>query len=111
MRGCVGVVEVKQECEQSMMRKFGKLVNMDAMMTIGGNRRLEELKQEKQLKEAEHSKEIKQSVVCIFCIICVFMYMFELSDFFSPFCFQPLINPKGKTENCCINQFGFSLCA
>lgn len=66
MRGCVGVVEVKQECEQSMMRKFGKLVNMDAMMTIGGNRRLEELKQEKQLKEAEHSKEIKQSVVCVF---------------------------------------------
>lgn len=59
---------------------------MDAMMTIGGNRRLEELKQEKQLKEAEHSKEIKLSVVCIV-YMCVFMCMFEFQHFFTPFCF------------------------
>lgn len=64
------VVEVKQECEQSMMRKFGKLVNMDAMMTIGGNRRLEELKQEKHMRETQQCKEIKQSSVCFFCASC-----------------------------------------
>lgn len=63
MCGCAAALDVTQECQLSMMRKFGKLVNMDALMTIGGNRRLEELKQEKQLKETEHSREIKLSAV------------------------------------------------
>lgn len=77
--------DVKQECQLSMMRKFGKLVNMDALMTIGGNRRLEELKQEKQLKETEHSRKIKLSVVSFLHYTCVCVYMFELSAFHSCF--------------------------
>lgn len=61
---CFVGVEVKQESQQLMMMKFGKLVNMDALMTIGGNRRVEELKQEKHLREAAHTTEIKQLKVC-----------------------------------------------
>lgn len=67
----MALADVKQESQLSMMRKFGKLVDMDALMTIGGNRRLEELKQEKQLKEMEQSREIKQSLVCFLSYVCV----------------------------------------
>lgn len=96
MCGRVAAADVKQECQLSMMRKFGKLVDMDALMTIGGNRRLEELKQEKQLKETEHSMEIKQSAVCFLYYLCVHIWIISI---FSLFCFKPLIDHKGKPEN------------
>lgn len=56
---CVGVV-MRNNCEQLMMEKFGRLVDLDALQTLSGDRRLEELKQEKLIREAAYAKEIKQ---------------------------------------------------
>lgn len=56
---CVYVV-LEKLCNELMMAKFGKLVNLEALQMLSGSRRLEELKQEKLLKEAEYTKEIKQ---------------------------------------------------
>lgn len=56
---CVGVVLEKQ-CDELMMKKFGRLVDLASLQTLSGNRRLEELKQEKLLREAAYAKEIKQ---------------------------------------------------
>lgn len=56
---CVGVVLEKQ-CNQLMMMKFGRLVDVEALQTLSGNRVLEELKQEKLLREAAYAKEIKE---------------------------------------------------
>uniref|UniRef100_A0A3Q3IBL2 Uncharacterized protein n=2 Tax=Monopterus albus TaxID=43700 RepID=A0A3Q3IBL2_MONAL len=43
-----------------MMMKYGRLVDLEALQTLSGNRTLEELKQEKLLREAAYAKEIKQ---------------------------------------------------
>lgn len=56
---CVGVALEKQ-CHQLMMMKFGRLVDLEALQTLSGNRTLEELKQEKLLREAAYAKEIQQ---------------------------------------------------
>ena len=56
---CVGAVLEKQ-CHELMMMKFGREVDLEALQTLSGNRRLEELKQEKLLQEAAYAKEIKQ---------------------------------------------------
>ncbi|XP_036972430.1 cilia- and flagella-associated protein 44 [Acanthopagrus latus] len=51
---------LEEQCSQLMMRKFGRLVDLEALMTLSGSRTLEELKQEKLLREAAYAKEIKQ---------------------------------------------------
>ncbi|XP_047426661.1 cilia- and flagella-associated protein 44-like [Mugil cephalus] len=51
---------LEKQCNELMMAKFGRLVNLEALQMLSGSRRLEELKQEKLLKEAEYAKEIKQ---------------------------------------------------
>ncbi|XP_042365640.1 cilia- and flagella-associated protein 44 [Plectropomus leopardus] len=51
---------LEKQCDQLMMKKFGRLVDLEALQTLLGNRRVEELKQEKLLREAAHAKEIKQ---------------------------------------------------
>uniref|UniRef100_A0A3B4ZF86 Cortactin-binding protein-2 N-terminal domain-containing protein n=1 Tax=Stegastes partitus TaxID=144197 RepID=A0A3B4ZF86_9TELE len=56
---CVAAVLEKQ-CNELMMAKFGKLVDLEALQMLSGNRRLEELKHEKLLKEAEYAKEVQQ---------------------------------------------------
>ncbi|XP_071388965.1 cilia- and flagella-associated protein 44 [Centroberyx affinis] len=51
---------LEEHCKQLMMRKFGRLVNLEALQTLSGSRRLEELKQERQVREAAYTKDIKQ---------------------------------------------------
>lgn len=42
------------------MFKYGRLVDLEALQMLSGNRREEELKQEKLLREAAHAEEIEQ---------------------------------------------------
>lgn len=42
------------------MTKFGRLVDLEALQTLSGNRKLEELRQRKVLKEIDQDKEIKE---------------------------------------------------
>ncbi|KAK2818850.1 hypothetical protein Q5P01_024411 [Channa striata] len=51
---------LEKQCEELMMMKYGRLVDLDTLQTLSGNRMLEELKQEKFLREATYAKEIKQ---------------------------------------------------
>ncbi|XP_060756826.1 cilia- and flagella-associated protein 44-like [Neoarius graeffei] len=51
--------ELKAHCEQLMMKKFGKMVDLEALQTLGGNQKLEELKYLKQVQEAQHMKELR----------------------------------------------------
>ncbi|XP_019729374.1 cilia- and flagella-associated protein 44-like [Hippocampus comes] len=47
-------------CNQLMMRRFGREVDLEVLQTLSGNRTVEELKQEKLLQEAAYAKEIQQ---------------------------------------------------
>ncbi|XP_077352720.1 cilia- and flagella-associated protein 44-like isoform X2 [Festucalex cinctus] len=47
-------------CNQLMMRKFGREVDLEVLQTLSGNRTVEELKQEKLLQEVAYAKDIKQ---------------------------------------------------
>ncbi|KAM8827411.1 cilia- and flagella-associated protein 44 isoform 2-T2 [Spinachia spinachia] len=58
MKAQIQVLE--QRCNQLMMLKFGRLVDLEALQTLSGNRTLEELKQEKFIREAGYAKEIRQ---------------------------------------------------
>ncbi|XP_071321915.1 cilia- and flagella-associated protein 44 [Trachinotus anak] len=51
---------LEKQCDELMMMKYGRLVDLEALQTLSGNRVLEELKQEKLLREAAYAKEIKQ---------------------------------------------------
>ncbi|XP_040013967.1 cilia- and flagella-associated protein 44 [Xiphias gladius] len=51
---------LEKQCNELMMIKYGRLVDLEALQTLSGNRVLEELKQEKFLREAAYAKEIKQ---------------------------------------------------
>ncbi|KAM6975484.1 cilia- and flagella-associated protein 44-like [Tautogolabrus adspersus] len=51
---------LEEHCNQMMMMKYGKLVDLETLQTLSGSRILEELKQEKLLKEAAYAKEIKE---------------------------------------------------
>lgn len=53
-------VALKKQCNEMMMMKFGRKVDLDALQTLSGNRTLEVLKQEKILQEAAHAKKIKE---------------------------------------------------
>nr|XP_019967523.1 PREDICTED: cilia- and flagella-associated protein 44-like [Paralichthys olivaceus] len=54
------VQELEKECDKLMMMKFGRLVDLEALQILSGNRKLEVLKQEKLSQEAAFNKEIKQ---------------------------------------------------
>ncbi|KAJ4937453.1 hypothetical protein JOQ06_002088, partial [Pogonophryne albipinna] len=56
----VKIKVLEKQCHELMMKKFGREVDLEALQTLSGNRRLEELKQEKLLREAAYAKEIKQ---------------------------------------------------
>ncbi|KAL3041321.1 hypothetical protein OYC64_019511 [Pagothenia borchgrevinki] len=56
----VKIEVLEKQCHKLMMMKFGREVDLEALQTLSGNRRLEELKQEKLLREAAYAKEIKQ---------------------------------------------------
>ena len=62
---CVcGVVVLEKQCNELMMMKYGRLVDLEALQTLAGNRVVEELKQEKLLREAAYAKELRQWDVC-----------------------------------------------
>lgn len=56
---CVGA-ELEKKCNQMMMVKFGRLVDLAVLQTLSGNIKLEELKQDKLLREAGYAKELKE---------------------------------------------------
>ncbi|XP_029941450.1 cilia- and flagella-associated protein 44 [Salarias fasciatus] len=53
------IQELEKQCSELMMTKFGRLVDLESLQTLSGNRRLEELKHEKLLKEDAFAKEIQ----------------------------------------------------
>ncbi|XP_012720586.2 cilia- and flagella-associated protein 44 [Fundulus heteroclitus] len=53
------IQELELQCNELLMTKFGRLVDLEALQMLTGSRRLEELKQEKLLTEAAQAKEIK----------------------------------------------------
>lgn len=56
---CVGV-ELEKQCDQMMMLRFGRMVDMEVLLTLSGNRALEELKQDKLIREDAYAKEMKE---------------------------------------------------
>uniref|UniRef100_A0A4W6E917 Uncharacterized protein n=1 Tax=Lates calcarifer TaxID=8187 RepID=A0A4W6E917_LATCA len=55
-----GAAVLDKQCNELMLMKYGRLVDVEALQTLSGNRTLEELKQEKLQREAAYAKEIKQ---------------------------------------------------
>ncbi|XP_047247740.1 cilia- and flagella-associated protein 44-like isoform X2 [Girardinichthys multiradiatus] len=53
------IQELELESNELQMKKFGRLVDLEALHMLTGSRRLEELKQEKRLLEAAQAKEIR----------------------------------------------------
>ncbi|XP_026863865.2 cilia- and flagella-associated protein 44 isoform X1 [Electrophorus electricus] len=51
--------ELEVRCEQMMMMKFGKLVDVEAVQTLSGSRMLEEMRQEGRIREAEYTQELR----------------------------------------------------
>ncbi|KAI1891221.1 hypothetical protein AGOR_G00141550 [Albula goreensis] len=51
--------ELEERCVTMMLDKFGRLVDLEALQTLSGNRVVEELKQDSRIKEAKHTQELK----------------------------------------------------
>ncbi|KAB5533238.1 hypothetical protein PHYPO_G00129510 [Pangasianodon hypophthalmus] len=51
--------ELKAHCELLMFKKFGKLVDLEALQTMSGSRKLEEMKYERQVREAQNRQELR----------------------------------------------------
>ena len=58
-----------------MLMKFGKLVDLEALQTLSGNRNLEEMRQDSRVREAAYTQEVRQWEVwqCV-CVSKVFVY-------------------------------------
>ncbi|XP_054613707.1 cilia- and flagella-associated protein 44-like [Dunckerocampus dactyliophorus] len=54
------IQSLEKLCNQLMMRRFGREVDLEVLQTLSGNRMVEELKQQKLLQEAANAKEIKE---------------------------------------------------
>ncbi|XP_068609203.1 cilia- and flagella-associated protein 44 [Brachionichthys hirsutus] len=52
------IEELEKECNQLMMTKFGRLVDLEVLLTMKRSRTVEKLKQKKLLSEAEHLKNV-----------------------------------------------------
>ncbi|KAG7487289.1 hypothetical protein MATL_G00021590 [Megalops atlanticus] len=52
--------ELEERCEEMMLAKFGRLVDLEVLQTLSGNSQLEELKQDCRAKEAANTQELKQ---------------------------------------------------
>ncbi|XP_051991128.1 cilia- and flagella-associated protein 44 [Xyrauchen texanus] len=53
------IKESEVRCEQVMMMKFGKLVELEVLQTLSGNRKLEEMRQEIREQEGKYTQELK----------------------------------------------------
>lgn len=51
---------LEEKCYEEMMTKFGRLVDLESLQTLSGNRKLEELRQLKLLQETAHNNKIKE---------------------------------------------------
>lgn len=51
---------MEEKCYEDMMTKFGRPVDLEALQTLSGNRKLEELRQRKVLTEIDQDKEVKE---------------------------------------------------
>ncbi|XP_030622994.1 cilia- and flagella-associated protein 44 [Chanos chanos] len=54
------IQELEARCEQMMLMKFGKLVDLEILQTLSGNRILEEMRQESRIREFAYIKELKK---------------------------------------------------
>lgn len=54
---------LEEKCYEEMMTKFGRLVDLESLQTLSGNRKLEELRQLKLLQETAHNNKIKEWAV------------------------------------------------
>ncbi|XP_036376519.1 cilia- and flagella-associated protein 44 [Megalops cyprinoides] len=52
--------ELEERCEEMMLAKFGRLVDLEVLQTLSGNSQLEELKQDCRAKEAANTQELKR---------------------------------------------------
>uniref|UniRef100_A0A3B3BSQ8 Cilia and flagella associated protein 44 n=1 Tax=Oryzias melastigma TaxID=30732 RepID=A0A3B3BSQ8_ORYME len=52
--------EMEKQCNELMMLKYGRLVDVEALHTMSGHKKLDKLKEEKLLLEADHAKELKR---------------------------------------------------
>ncbi|XP_041923604.1 cilia- and flagella-associated protein 44 isoform X1 [Alosa sapidissima] len=53
------IKELESRCEHLMLRKFGKLVDLEGLQTLSGNRVLEEMRQESRIRELTYAQEVK----------------------------------------------------
>ncbi|XP_035267854.1 cilia- and flagella-associated protein 44 [Anguilla anguilla] len=53
------IQELEERCEAMMMAKFGRLVDLEALQTLSGNRVVEELKHDSRIKDVQHTHELK----------------------------------------------------
>ncbi|CAM4635885.1 unnamed protein product [Leuciscus chuanchicus] len=51
--------ESEVRCEQLMLMKFGKLVELEVLQTLSGNRKVEEMRQEVRERDAKNTQELK----------------------------------------------------
>lgn len=56
--------ELEKQCNELMMLKYGRLLDVEALLSMSGQKKLDKLKEEKLLLEAEHAKELKRWKVC-----------------------------------------------
>ncbi|CDQ70160.1 unnamed protein product [Oncorhynchus mykiss] len=54
------IQSLEARCEQLMLMKFGKLVDLEALQTLSGNRNLEEMRQDSRVREAAYTQEVRQ---------------------------------------------------
>ncbi|XP_041693955.1 cilia- and flagella-associated protein 44 isoform X1 [Coregonus clupeaformis] len=54
------IQSLEARCEQLMLMKFGKVVDLEALQTLSGNRNLEEMRQESRVREAAYTQELRQ---------------------------------------------------
>ncbi|XP_029614593.1 cilia- and flagella-associated protein 44 isoform X1 [Salmo trutta] len=54
------IQSLEARCEQLMLMKFGKLVDLEALQTLSGNRNLEEMRQESRVRLAAYTQELRQ---------------------------------------------------
>uniref|UniRef100_H2MJA2 Uncharacterized protein n=1 Tax=Oryzias latipes TaxID=8090 RepID=H2MJA2_ORYLA len=55
---------LEKQCNELMMLKYGRLLDVEALLSMSGQKKLDKLKEEKLLLEAEHAKELKRWKVC-----------------------------------------------
>ncbi|KAI4887997.1 hypothetical protein NFI96_034666, partial [Prochilodus magdalenae] len=53
------IQKLEARCEQMMMMKFGKLVDLEALQTLSGSRTVEEMRQESRAREGEYTQELQ----------------------------------------------------